>query len=86
MNSADVQYDHPCSPEIHYGKESILRPIIFKLISNLTSELLQGSLLISWLVRIPASISLAATFDLELAYKVGKALAEETLTKGANVL
>ncbi|TIA85096.1 family 3 glycoside hydrolase [Aureobasidium pullulans] len=34
----------------------------------------------------PASISLAATFDLELAYKVGKALAEETLTKGANVL
>ncbi|THX41394.1 family 3 glycoside hydrolase, partial [Aureobasidium pullulans] len=34
----------------------------------------------------PASVSLAATFDLELAYKVGKALAEETLTKGANVL
>ncbi|THX77323.1 family 3 glycoside hydrolase [Aureobasidium pullulans] len=34
----------------------------------------------------PASVSLAATFDLELAYKVGQALAEETLTKGANVL
>ncbi|KAI5208164.1 family 3 glycoside hydrolase [Aureobasidium subglaciale] len=34
----------------------------------------------------PASVSLAATFDLKLAYRVGKALAEETLTKGANVL
>jgi beta-glucosidase-like glycosyl hydrolase len=29
---------------------------------------------------------LAATFDLGLAHRIGKALAEETLTKGANVL
>ncbi|KAI4853970.1 family 3 glycoside hydrolase [Aureobasidium sp. EXF-8845] len=34
----------------------------------------------------PASVSLAATFDPKLAYRIGKALAEETLTKGANVL
>ncbi|KAL2840404.1 glycoside hydrolase superfamily [Aspergillus pseudoustus] len=34
----------------------------------------------------PASVSLAATFDRDLAARIGKALAEETLTKGANVL
>ncbi|KAK6823331.1 hypothetical protein RU639_006069 [Aspergillus parasiticus] len=34
----------------------------------------------------PASVSLASTFDRDLAEKVGKALAEETVTKGAHVL
>ncbi|KAH6686401.1 glycoside hydrolase superfamily [Plectosphaerella plurivora] len=34
----------------------------------------------------PACVSLAATFDTQLARRVGRALAEETLTKGANVL
>ncbi|KAL3459531.1 glycoside hydrolase superfamily [Aspergillus heterothallicus] len=34
----------------------------------------------------PASVSLAATFDRDLAGRIGKALAEETVTKGANVL
>ena len=34
----------------------------------------------------PAGVSLAATFDIELAQQVGKALAEETKTKGAMCL
>ncbi|KAE8321588.1 glycosyl hydrolase family 3 N terminal domain-containing protein [Aspergillus sergii] len=34
----------------------------------------------------PASVSLASTFDGDLAENVGKALAEETVTKGARVL
>lgn len=34
----------------------------------------------------PASVCLAATFDEELAGKVGKALGQETKTKGARVL
>ncbi|PYH84779.1 hypothetical protein BO82DRAFT_426593 [Aspergillus uvarum CBS 121591] len=34
----------------------------------------------------PASVSLASTFDRDLAEKVGKSLAEETVTKGAHVL
>ncbi|KAJ0414370.1 glycoside hydrolase superfamily [Aspergillus carlsbadensis] len=34
----------------------------------------------------PACVSLASTFDRELAYRIGKALGEETQTKGAYVL
>ncbi|KAL6241311.1 hypothetical protein RBB50_011784 [Rhinocladiella similis] len=34
----------------------------------------------------PASVSLAASFDREVAYKVGRALGQETKSKGAHVL
>ncbi|KIW13986.1 hypothetical protein PV08_06767 [Exophiala spinifera] len=34
----------------------------------------------------PASVSLAASFDREFAYKIGRALGQETKTKGAHVL